>query len=312
MARATGSRAKLYGQVEGVAYGTAATGNYNQLRFVSSDLGAEQPIQNDDILGTDRQPSDPSRGPITDAGNVVIPVDLRDFGWWLQLLLGAPSSSGDTDYTHVYTGASATLPSATIEIGHPGVPRYFLHTGCMMNSMQLSWSPDGQAQASCAMIAQGETDSGSSSAGTATTRDYVRFQQFQGFIKKDDVALGNITGLEVTIGNGMDAVRTIRPDGMIDGIDLGLLSVTGSLTARFADVTLLAAAQGDTPIDLEFGWSISATKSLLIETPEIHLSRAKAPLQGPGGVSIRFDFQAAEPSAANALTVTLKNDVASY
>lgn len=312
MARATGSRAQLLGAFETVEYGTAATGNYQRLPFISSDLGGEQGIQNDDVLGRGRQPSDPSRGVITDQGNIVVPVDLRDIGFWLKLLLGAPATTNPSDYQHVFVGAADTLPSVTLEIGHPGVPKYFQNLGCMANSLQLQWSPDGQAQATVNVIAQGENPLDTSSGGTPTVHGYQRFHQFQGFIAQGGSPLGNITALDVTIANGLEPVRVIRSDGKIDGIDLGLLAVTGSLTARFADTALRDAAVSDTPVSLTFGWEISATKKLTIAVPELHLSVAKIPVQGPGGVSQQINIQAAKPDAAEALTVTLLNDVASY
>lgn len=312
MARATGSRAKLYLGYETVAYGTAATGNFETMRFISSDFGAAQGIEQDDVLGTDRQPSAPYRDGIDVGGPLVVPVDLRLFGHWLKLLLGAPVTSGTTDYTHVFTGGAASLPSASIEIAHPGVPKYALNTGCMMNSMQLHWAARGNARATCQFVSQAEAVGDASGAGTPTSQTYTRFHQFKGFIKKDDAALATITAIDVTIANNFDPVRVIRDGGLIDGVDLGSLAVNLTITSRFADTTFLDAAVADTAVDLEFGWQISATKSLLIETPAVHLERSKIPVEGPQGISVTTRGIVAKPDAADALTVTLKNDVASY
>jgi len=311
MARATGSTAQLLAKFES-EYGTAPSENFERLNFVTSDIGAEQPLEEDDVLGLGRKPAKPSRGLITDSGAIAVPVDLRDIGFWLKALLGAPQTTGDPDYTHTFTGGASSLPSFACEVGHPNVPRYFLHTGCIAGSMQFNWAPSGRATATVNVTAQGETDAATSGGGTPTTRSFDRFHQFQGSISQGGSPLGNITGAQLTIDNGLDPVRTIRSDGKIDGIDLGVCTVTGQITARFADMTLMTAATNDTAIDIALAYTIGATKSLTMTLAEVYLPRAKAPLQGPGGVQVTFNFRAATPDVGEFLTVALKNDVASY
>ena len=82
MARAYGANAQLLGKFETV-YGTPPTGNYIKFPFVSSELGSEQGLIASDLLGQGRDPSQPIRDVIRVEGNVVVPVDLRNFGHWL-------------------------------------------------------------------------------------------------------------------------------------------------------------------------------------------------------------------------------------
>jgi len=311
MPRATGSTAQLLALQE-AEYGQAAAGDYAQLPFIRCDLGAEQPFEEDDVLGLGRKPAAPSRGLISDEGEIAIPVDLRNIGLWLKGLLGAPATSGDPDRTHIFAGGGDTLPSFTIEIGHTNVPRYFTHVGCMVGSLAFAWSPGGRAMATARVIAQGESNAAASTGGTPTTRAFQRFHQFQGSILHGDAALAHITAAEVTIDNRLDPVRAIRSDGKIDGIDPGVLAISGRITARFADMTLIDAATGDTPIDLTLGWSLDASKALTIALPAVHLPLPRMPISGPAGVEATFDFQAATPDGSDPITITLKNDVATY
>jgi len=312
MSRATGANAKLYGKLE-AAYGTAAEDDYAQLPFVTCDLGAEQPLEANDVLGLGREPAPPSRGTITDTGTIVVPVDLRDLGFWLTLLFGPPATSGTTpNFVHAFTSGAAALPSATLEVGYPEVPRYFENVGVMVDSIKFPWATSGKANATVAVIAQGESDSATSSAGTPTGRVLTRFQQSMGSIKLGGSALAAITAGELTIANALDPVRTIRPDGKIDGCDLGVAAVTGQISARFADTTLLDAATSGTSVTLSLGWAIDPTRSLTIDLPAVFLPRAKRQISGPKGIEMRFNFQAAKPATGAFCTVTLKNDVASY
>lgn len=312
MARATGANAALCGKPETI-YGTAPGGDYNKLPFVSCDLGAEQPLESNDVIGLGREPPAPSRGPVTVTGQIVVPIDLRDLGFWLTLLLGPPTTTGTSpDFVHAFTGGDVSLPSVTLEIGHSEVPRYFQNVGVMVNSIKLPWATSGKANATVAVIAQGETSAATSGTGTPTTRTLTRFQQSQGSISLNGSVLGNVTGGELTIANDLDAVRTIRDDGKIDGCDLGIMSVAGQISVRFADTTLLTAAEAGTAVRLTLGWTISTSRALTVDLPEVYLPRARRPISGPKGIEARYAFQAARPASGAFCTVTLKNDVASY
>ncbi len=91
MARARGANAVMAGAFE-TTYGTAPVGGFKKLPFVSAALGDEQGLIASDLLGYGREPLPPSRDVVNNEGDVVVPVDLRNFGTWLKLLMGAPST----------------------------------------------------------------------------------------------------------------------------------------------------------------------------------------------------------------------------
>ena len=93
MARSYGSATSLLALKESV-YGTKPSGNWEKFAFVSSDLSAEQGLIASDLLGQGREPRAPFRDVINDQGNFVVPVEGRDFGRWLQLLMGDPVTAG--------------------------------------------------------------------------------------------------------------------------------------------------------------------------------------------------------------------------
>ena len=312
MARAYGANAQLLGKFETV-YGTPASGNYIKFPFVSSDLGSEQGLIASDLLGQGRDPSQPIRDVIRVEGNVVVPVDLRNFGHWLKALLGAPTTTGTGPYTHTFVSGASSLPSIALEVGMPEVPIFFTEAGVRVNSAQLTFARSGAANATLNCIAQGETDAGVTGGGTPTTATLTRFNQFQASIKKDGVQLGNVTGAQLTYSNNLERIETIRSDGKIDGADPTIAALTGNIEVRFADTTLIDAATDNTPLELAFAYTIDADKSLTFTAHEVYLPKPKLAISGPGGVQATFDWQAAKAtSPARMLTVVLKNDVASY
>ena len=423
MARSYGSAASLLALKE-VTYGVKPAGNFEKFAFVSSDLSAEQNLIASDLLGQGREPRAPFRDVINDTGNLVVPVEARDFGRWLQLLLGNPVSAGvaatgditftlnptaghtitingivwtfvasgattaqtniggnlaatltqlatdlnasvnpaispatysnvggtklgvvyDTvggagnaftlvsgnangvvsgatlsggGYTHTFTSGAAALPSFAAEIGHANVPAYFLHTGCMLNSMAFNFQRSGAANATLNIIAQGETRFASSQGGTPTNRVFKPFSQFNGTIKRNNVALANVTGAQFTYANGMQSVPTIRNDGLIDGVDPTTVNITGNIEVRFADTTLVDDAINNNAIELELAYKLPGLEgnnfSLTWTFHEVFLPRPRIPISGPGGVQARFNWQGVYDDAlSKSATVMLKNDVISY
>lgn len=313
MSRAYGANAQLLGLVE-TTYGTVPVTDFDQFPFVSSELGSEQGLIASDLLGQGRDPAQPIRDVIKVTGNIVVPVDVRNFGHWLKALLGAPVTTGSSSpYTHTFKSGAATLPSMSIEIGMPEVPAFFMNAGVRVNSCQLNFATSGAAEATLACIAQGETKNTTSQGGTPTALTTTRFNQFQGSIKKDGTQLGNVTGGQLTYTNNLATIQTIRPDGKIDGTDPTIAALTGNLNVRFADTTLIDAATSNTPVQLDFAYTIDANHSLTFTAYEVYLPKPKLSITGPAGVEATFDWQAAKNTSAGCmLQVVLKNDVASY
>ena len=125
MARSYGSAATLLALKEST-YGVKPTGNWEKFAFVSSDLSAEQNLLSSDLLGQGREPRAPFRDVINDEGNLVVPVEGRDFGRWLQLLLGNPVSAGVAATGDITFTAN---PSATHTITINGVTWTFVASG---------------------------------------------------------------------------------------------------------------------------------------------------------------------------------------
>jgi len=91
MARAYGSSAGLLLKREST-YGTRATGNYTRMPFNSCNLGSEQGLIDDPVLGMGRDPLQPLLDVINDEGDIVVPVDPRYLGFWLTGIFGDPDS----------------------------------------------------------------------------------------------------------------------------------------------------------------------------------------------------------------------------
>lgn len=314
MGRARGANAKLAGAFE-TTYGVPPGTGYRGFPFVSSNLGAEEPLEESDLLGNGRETYDPTKGPVTNDGDVVVPVDIRYFGHWLKLLLGAPASTGGSGnpYVHVYTSGKVALPSMAIETQFPDRPSYATSYGVKANTLQIQMQRSGQLSATIGLIAKGETDPvAASTAGVlAAVMAMDRFAQARGQIKRQGVKIGSIVSATIGFTNNLDKIDTIQPDGEIEDADGGTARGTGSLTARYDNDTLRLDASNGEPVELSFEWALGEGYSLVLSFGRVFLPKVKHPITGPGGVQATYNWQASGQDGP-ALVATLTNDVEDY
>ena len=312
MARAHGARAQMALAFE-TTYGTAPTTGFRVVPFASTTLGSEQPLITSELLGQGRDPLPPIKDAVTADGDVVVPLDVENFGLWLKAAFGAPTTTGTTPKTHTFQSGAWALPSMAIETGMPEVPRYAMYTGCVCDQLSWQMSRSGLLTATARLVAQGENAASATAAGTTTALGLQRFGHFNGSITRNGTPLGNIISAEVTYSNGLDRIETIRADGKIEGADPGMASLTGRMEVRFADTALITQALDGTPCELVFAYSLGASASFTFTAHAVYLPRPRIEIPGPQGIQATFDWQAAKAaSPARLCTAVLVNTVASY
>jgi len=207
MARAYGSSAHLLMKRETV-YGQAASGDFIRMPFNRCNLGNEQGLIDDPVLGQGQDPLAPLHDVINDEGDIVVPVDPRYLGLWLTGLFGDPDTTDNLDgsWDHVFASGGDALPSYTVEVGMPKVPAFFVHAGVKLNAIALEFTRSGPAAATIDAIAQGETRFGASQGGTPTGLTFSRISQFQGGVTRAGNPVGNLTA-----GSGRSTHDRSRP-----------------------------------------------------------------------------------------------------
>jgi len=312
MPRAQGARSQLAAAFE-TTYGTAPASGFMQMPFASASLGAEQPLLASELLGYGRDPLAPIKDAVTADGDIKVPLDAEAFGFWLKAAFGSPTTTGTTNKTHTFRSGSWNLPSMAIEVAMPEIPRFAMYAGCVLDQLSLQMQRSGLLTADVKLVAQGENVATATAAGTPTAYALQRFGHFNGAIKRNGTALGNIVSADITYSNNVERIETIRSDGRIDGADPSIAALTGKIDVRFADNTLMTQALNGTAASLEFSWVISANVGLTITAHAVYLPRPRVEIQGPQGIQASFDWQAAYDSVAGQMcTVVLKNQVSSY
>ena len=314
MSRALGINVQILFAYETV-YGTApASGAYYALPIISTDLGGEQPLEEDDTLGLGRDPQAPTYDMLKVGGQIVVPLDLKCIGYWLKLLLGTQTTTGGpTNYIHTFNSGGTTQVSATIEVGYPDLGAYFLCKGCVVESIQFSVSRSGKPQATIQLQAQNEVKAGSSVDASPNAVALTRFHKFEGNIQRAGASLANLVSGDLTFSNSLDAVNTIRADELVEAIDLGMCKLSGNLVARFAATTLYDDAIAQSALDLDYIWTRDANNKLTLSAQSAYLPRAKRSISGPGGVEATYAWQGAYDSGEGQMfQAVLRNTQANY
>lgn len=320
MARQTGAAAKIALKKQ-TNIDTLATGNFTQVPFYSTDFGAEQELEDVPLLGiagttNPRDPGQSQIGNITVGGGWVVPIDKEFLGYWLQAVMGNPTTTGTTNYTHVFKSGAAASGQNFFSVEHqfPSIPIYPMFKSVMMDGFTIEWSPSGLAQATFTGFAISETRNGSTNAGTLTAPTPALMSQFLGTVKRGGSALTNCVGATLNFSNNLDVVRSVagaNGAGNIDGADPSIVACRGQLRMRYADETLITAAIAQTSATIELAFTKSANESVVFLINNATLSRPKTGIPGPGGIELQVDF-AGYGTATEMLTATLKNQTATY
>jgi len=213
-------------------------------------------------------------------------------------------------WQHQFTSGAA-LPSKTLELGHTQLvsPVFYRFAGCKFGTLSFEMSRSGPANGTLNVIAQGRAAAGAPIDGSATAYVLDRFSQGRGQIRVNGNVVGSITAGTFEYTNNLEAVETIRSDGLIDGVDEGEAQATGSVNVRFGDNTIPALIDSQTPVALEYVFSLPAGWLFKWTLPRVFLPKSKASVTGPGGVEVTYDWRAAKDATAGYLArVVLVND----
>lgn len=219
---------------------------------------------------------------------------------------------GGAQKQHAFLSGAASIPSMTFQVEFPSVGVYSIQSGQIVNTMSLEFTRSGGASATFEVIGQKEVDYSSNQAGTPGNRTVKRFNQFNGYIKKDRAQIANITRISINFSNGAERVNTIREDAYTEGVDPTKTSLSGEITVRFADKILLNAANAGTTVRLDFGFHISYAERISMTVYNALLSTPKKQITGPGGVEMTFQFNGFALPGGAMFGAILVNDVTSY
>lgn len=297
------------------AWGTQPADGYLQLPILSFAPGVSQPFSAVELLGQGRDGGRMIRGLLSAEPSLTVPADCDALGHWLTLMYGAPTTTGTTDRTHVWSSGASSLPLAALERGLLPIADYATFLNLRANSMELQFRPGEVVQSvSVGLMGSAVTSDDESIDATPTVEDPPPSVGWQGTALSGATALANITEATLTLRNNLEGIRAMNSGapGLYASAP-GLTDVLGSITVRMADRTILNLARAGTPLDLRLGYRESATRSVEWRLEGARLELTEPPLEGRNGISASFAFVAEKGATTGAkVQVTMKNQRAGY
>ncbi len=318
MALAFGHGSNIIAGWEGT-YKTLASGtSWKSLPVTEWRPGVEEAWLRQDVVGLagGRDEPDPRRGLVVVDPSAVVPVDLVNTGYWLRLLLGDPTTSGSSDYTHTFKSGGATPRSLSIEHGNSAISNgYQQYLGIRGNTLAIEFAYGRPEQTmTIGMIGASVSRAGSSADASPTLATFTPFTGAVGTATRAGSAIARVVGTSLNFSNNLEKVMEAnRANAALTEAAPGVTEVTGTIDLRMDAETLLSDSEGSAAVALAFGYSISATQLVEFTIPEAYINRAGLPVRGRAGIQQSFAFRGAyNASAACALQVVLKNQTAAF
>lgn len=279
----------------------------------TSSIRATRNLIEDTTIRDNRNPAQPAKGNLAVGGTVVVPVDLRAFGWWLKAMFGAPITTGAGPYTHVFKVGDGQ-PSLVLEQGYTDIGKYEKFNGCKISSMSMSMGGDGELSASIEIMGAKSLKGDAPYDDTPAAISLSKFNQFQLTAKEGGANIATLTSVDLTINNNLDGNQyLIGGQGTRGDIPEGLIQISGNVKGLFTDFALYTKASAGTESSLQFKF-INGAYSLQIDMSEIMYEENSPAIEGPTGILMDLNYRAYfdDHADGSAIVVTLVNDIPSY
>lgn len=286
MTIATGSRHDMAYVAESTFGTTPTTPVFVPIRHTGTTLGLSKDAIESEELRQDRQIAHYRHGNKSVSGDVNIELSYGSFDDLLQATL-AGSWASDVLL------AGTTRRSFTIERHHSDINKYLRSTGCSFNSMSLSVAPNSMVTGSFSIIGKSFTVASTAISGATYSSETTSapFDSFTGSVNEGGSSVAVVTGIELSIDNGMEALYVVGSDETLLP-SIGKSTVTGSITAYFENSSLIDKFISETASSLEFTLTDQAGNSYIFELPNVKYNSGNPEVGGPGAITVSLDFVA--------------------
>ncbi|MEN6538928.1 MAG: phage tail tube protein [Mizugakiibacter sp.] len=327
MSQVTGVRTRLagftettYGQIPGTPAGLV-------LPFVQNGVRAQMQREQDATIdGFRGQPrSVPGNRDIN--GTVQVNVAPGSIGWWLQHLIGVPTTTGAAvPYTHTFapaaSGANALPPGFTLEedlgSAFTAASRYIRYQGCRIAQMQLTLAPSGFLTASIDVRGADYSRSATALDATLTDNGHKAFPAMSAALSVNAGAVTvKMTQFQLTYSNDLDDTNyTIGGNGVRGSMPEGFALVTGQTEFLLEDSNYLDLVLGDSDVSFDLslqhgvGDGTAGNEKLTISIPAAVNELVTPQINGPRGVRLQANFNAFRTSGEIGVQAVLLSPLA--
>jgi hypothetical protein len=299
-----------------------------KLYYKSESLKYNRNLISSETLRGSRQPIRPMRGNVDVAGDLVTELG-PEHGKLLKHAFGTYGiTGGSAPYTHKFTigdlPAGLTVEKQFVDL--TAANKYFMYTGCKVNTFKLSMKTEGVIEATFSLMGRGEAIGTSSFDASPTDLGLLPFDGFGGALYIGDhfseVSVAICTAIDLTLENGLDGNSyVIGGAGARRWLPEGIAKVSGTLTLLFEDpafyIDAVNFAEKSLRLELVNGTGVGNTagnEKMTLYLPELVFKPEAPAVTGPNGVTFTSPFEAFyyNDSEASAMYAEILSATADY
>jgi hypothetical protein len=242
-------------------------------------------IESEKLRG-DRQVEDFRHGNKSVSGDISCELEYEAFE---DMLEAALCGTWTTDVLK----AGTTRRSFTFErkFGDLATPEYHRYTGCEVNSMALSVSPNAMVGLTFSVIGKDLTTNTTQVASSTYSADAGNspFDSFTGSINEGGSSIATVTALEMTLENGIEPLFSVGSQ-TTNRPAIGKSRVTGTLTTYFESKALYEKFLNETSSNIALTLTDLAGNDYLIELGNVKYNSGQPDVSGEGAITIAMEF----------------------
>ena len=286
MTIANGAQHSLHYVAES-AYGTTpSTPTWTPLPHTGTTLALTKDGIESEKLRGDRQVEDFRHGNKSVAGDITGELEYAAFD---DMLEAALCGTWATDVLK----AGTTRRSFTFErkFADLATPEYHRYTGCEVNALSISVSPNAMVTTTFGVIGKDLTTNTTQVASSTYSSDVGNspFDSFTGSILEGGSSIGVVTAFELSLENGIEPLFAVGSQ-TTNRPSIGKSRLTGTLTTYFESKALYDKFINETSSSIALTLTDLDGNDYLIELGNVKYNSGQPDVSGEGAVTIALEF----------------------
>lgn len=286
MAIASGSRHELTFIKEITPGTTPANPQTACLRHVGCSINLSRDSFQSNELRGDRMIADVRTGCDKVGGGIDFELSYCEFD---PLLAAALAGNWTSDVLKAGSAEHAFTMQRAFGNGAYGIYR-----GCYINQLSLSIKPNAMVTGSFTVAGMsGEFVAAPLCAAPTASQENRGYDSYTGTLESGGTEIAVITGLDMSLDNGIEPQFVIGSK-TAPFVSFGRSNLSGTVTAFFADRTMLDLFLNETPASLSFTFGLTdgSENAYSLHIPRAIYTGADAPASGEGPITLSMPFMA--------------------
>ena len=286
MTIANGAQHSLHYVAESTYGTTPSTPTWTPLPHTGTSLALTKDGIESEKLRGDRQVEDFRHGNKSVAGDITGELEYAAFD---DMLEAALCGSWAVDELK----AGTTRRSFTFErkFADLSTPEYHRYTGCEVNALSISVSPNAMVTTTFGIIGKDLTTNPTQVASSVYSSDVGNspFDSFTGSILEGGSSIGVVTAFELSLENGIEPLFAVGSQ-TTNRPSIGKSRLTGTLTTYFESKTLYDKFINETSSSIALTLTDLDGNDYLIELGNVKYNSGQPDVSGEGAVTIALEF----------------------